>query len=428
MLFIGYFLPIFWRYSLKKTAPAGRFLLRWLVLPIYGKALVIRAKFAKASPQKKDRFILIFTNRYLIHFLMIFFGIGVVTSNILGYENRDDYGQNALMYDLAGINNIEIIEDSGVITDDYKVYNYQDTSLFVEGHSFAENSNSDQDNIFTDSVTTQGDLALIKPDIVDTKGESTKSLGGLKEYVVVEGDTVAKIANRFGVSVNTILWANNLSSSSFVRPGQKLQILSVSGVVQKVVRGDTLSRIAQKYGVAESKIRESNMIDGDSLSVGQNLIIPGGRVIETAKPRTYVAQQTTQKPQSQAGTVVVSGTGKMSWPSSCYRISQYYKGWRHTGVDIACPWGTPLRAADSGRVTRVQYGKTGYGYNVIIDHGNGISTLYGHMSSIDVAVGQYVQKGESIGAEGSTGRSTGPHVHFEVRIGGSTVNPLSYIR
>jgi len=419
-------LPIWGGFILKKLTPFGNFLLHWTILPIYGKSLAIKSKFQKASSEKKDRFILIFTNRYLIHFLIALIGIGVTFSNVLGYETRDDYGQKALMYQLAGISNAEIIEDSAAIKDDFKIHNYQDPSLFMEEGFFVALENADDDNVFTDNITTQGDLALIKPDIADTEGETTKGPGGIREYVVVEGDTIAKIAGRFGVSVNTILWANGLSSTSLVKPGQKLKVPSVSGVVHTVVRGDTLGRIAQKYAVSESTIRDSNIVDGDNLSIGQTLVIPGGRLIETAKPRTSVAQ-TVPKP-SGGSTVVVSGTGKMSWPSACYRISQYYKGWIHTGVDIACPSGSVLRAADAGRVTRVQYGRTGYGYNVIIDHGNGISTLYAHMSRIDVVVGQYVAKGESIGAEGSTGRSTGPHLHFEVRIGGAHVNPLNYIR
>lgn len=433
LLASGEFISFFSRQSAKTLAPAGRAFLRMIILPLYGYWLVIRAKFVRSSDKKKDRFILIFTNRHFVHILIIAIGIGVATSNLLGYENREDYGQNALMYRLSGMGAIEIIEDVSVVTDEVKIYNYQDRSLFIEGNSFADNQNSDSDNIYTDAATNQGDLALIKPDVINlsdaSSGQTIKTVGGVKEYLVLEGDTISKISRKFGISVNTILWANNLASTSYVKPGQKLQIPSTSGVVHKVVRGDTLGRIAQKYSVTESVIRSSNDIEGDNLAVGQTLIIPGGKIIETAKPRPVVAKPGKTLARQPVGEkVVVSGTGRMSWPSACYRISQYFKGWRHTGLDIACPWGTPLRAADGGRVTRVQYGRTGYGYNVIIDHGNGIQTLYGHMSSIDVSVGQYVEKGEVIGAEGSTGRSTGPHVHFEVRIGGTMVNPLGYIR
>lgn len=368
---------------------------------------------------------IIFTNRYLIHAIILFIGLGVAVSNLLAYESRDDYGQNALVYKIAGLSDISIIEDNNVINVESIAYNYQQQGTYVEGNSFADANNADSDNIFTDQTLTQGDLALVKPDILNT--EVTKSsIASIKEYIVAEGDSISKIASKFGISVNTVLWANNLSFSSYVKPGQKLAIPTMSGVVYKVAKGDTLSKISQKYGIASATISDANALAQDGLAVGKLLIIPGGKIIETPKPRTVASVATPAR--STAITPAISGTGRMAWPSSCQRISQYYKGWLHTGVDIACPWGTSLRAADGGRVTRVQYGRTGYGYNVIIDHGGGVSTLYGHMSSIDVKVGEYVEKGQVIGAEGSTGRSTGPHLHFEVRIGGAMVNPLSYIR
>lgn len=406
----------------------GRFIFKAVILPVYGKYLWLKSRLAKTAPQRRDKFLLLLTNRYLYHALLILLCLGVATSNLLAYESKDDYGQNALMYKLAGVSDIEIIEDSNNIYDDAKVYNYQDQSLSLGANISPDNQGSDQDNIFTDQATTQGDIALIKP-IISTN-EAKTTVGVISEYTVQDGDSIGKIASRFGVSVNTILWANNLSFSSYVKPGQKLIVPSMSGVVYKVVKGDTVSKIAKKYGIPEAKITEANALSEDSLTVGKLVIVPGAKIIETAKPKATVAKTTTAVPARTAADneVVVQGTGRMSWPNGCYRISQYYKGWIHTGIDIACPWGTALRAADSGTVTRVQYGRTGYGYNVIIDHGGGITTLYGHMSRIDVSVGQSVEKGEVIGAEGSTGRSTGPHLHFEVRINGARVNPLGYIR
>jgi len=410
-----------WR---RLLAPAGRFLFLQAFLPFYGKYLWLESKLSKTAPKKHDRLLMIFTNRYLLHLMVLAMGLGLTFSNLMAYESKEDYGQGALVYKLAGISQGEIISDTNIITDEAKIYNYQDQGTFVEGNSFVANNNTDSDNIFTDQATTQGDLALVKPDIPNTQ-EIKSGLARINEYTVVEGDTISKIASRFGVSVNTILWANNLSFSSYVKPGQRLSVPSMTGVVYKIASGDTLSKIAAKYGVPAAKIAEANGLSTESLVVGQALVVPGGQVIETAKPRTAVVSRPAA---SVSNNVPIASTGRMLWPSSCQRISQYFKGWLHTGLDIACAWGTPLRAADGGRVSRVQYSKTGYGYNVIIDHGGGIQTLYGHMSRIDVAVGQYVEKGEVIGAEGSTGRSTGPHVHFEVRVNGTMVNPLSYIR
>ena len=427
LLKLGDFFVWLWVWLKRVLSPVGRWFFRAVILPIYGKYLWLKTQLAKSATERRDKFLLLLTNRYLYHFLLIFLCLGVVTSNLLAYESREDYGQNALMYKLAGVSDLEIIEDSNNIVDDAKVYNYQDQGMFVEANSLLDNQGIDDDNITTDQATTYGDLALVKP-IVSTN-EAKTTVGVIHEYTIQQGDSIGKIAARFGVSVNTVLWANNLSFSSYVKPGQKLIVPSMSGVVYKVAKGDTISKIAKKYGVAEAKIMEANAVTEDGLTVGKLVIVPGGKIIETAKPRT-VAKIPTAVPTRTAedNEIKVQGTGSMSWPSGCYRISQYYKGWRHTGLDIACPWGTALRAADSGTVIRVQYGRTGYGYNIIIDHGGGITTLYGHMSRIDVAVGQTVEKGEVIGAEGSTGRSTGPHLHFEVRINGARVNPLGYIR
>lgn len=434
LLGLGISLAWLFRFTSQKSIPARRLFFKRIFLPSYGKYLFIKNKLSRTASTKQDRLLLLFTNKYLIHALIVAIGVGVAVSNLSAYESKEDYGQKALIYKLSGLGEIEIIEDSSNVIDEVNVYNYQDQGTFVEGNSFTDSLGTDDDNIFTDQMeTTLGDLALIKSDIISTgSGTAGGGLGKINEYIVEEGDTISKISRKFGVSINTILWANNLSFSSYVKPGQKLLVPSVSGVIHKVVRGDTISKISQKYGVEASSIRVSNGLADDALTVGNVLIVPGGKIIETARPavvvKTPTAGKTPTPSASEFNNANIPSSGKMLWPSACQRISQYFKGWIHTGVDIACPWGTALRAADSGRVSRVQYGRTGYGYNVIIDHGGGIQTLYGHMSKIDVKVGQYVEAGEVIGAEGSTGRSTGPHVHFEVRINGATVNPLNYIR
>jgi murein DD-endopeptidase MepM/ murein hydrolase activator NlpD len=186
-----------------------------------------------------------------------------------------------------------------------------------------------------------------------------------------------------------------------------------------------LAKIAKKYNIDANDIIEANKLASvDDIRVGENLIIPGGRKIIIAPTQpVYVYKPPT------TSTIKTTATGQMTWPNGCYHISQYYRGSLHTGIDIACSYGTPIHAADSGRVIKAQGGwNGGYGNETIIDHGNGITTLYGHQSAIYVRVGDYVTKGQVIGAEGSTGRSTGPHLHFEVRVSGVPKNPLSYIR
>ena len=245
------------------------------------------------------------------------------------------------------------------------------------------------------------------------------------------GDTVSTIARKFNISINTIIWANDLTSYGFIKPGQQLTILPYSGIVYTVKTGDTLSKIANKYNINTDKILSCNNL-GNALKIGQKIIIPGVQKLAEAVPVTpRVTKNYTGisiiKDIIKAPSAPVSG-GRMTWPTQGYRITQYYS-WKHTGVDIANKIGTPIYAADDGIVIIAQGGYNGgYGNTIVIDHGNGKRTRYGHASKLFVKVGDEVEKGENIAAMGSTGRSTGPHLHFEVLINGSRTNPLNYIK
>lgn len=247
------------------------------------------------------------------------------------------------------------------------------------------------------------------------------------EYEVQGGDTVSGIAEKFGISVDTIRWENNLTSINAIKPGQTLQILPVTGVRHKVARGETIYTIAKKYGANAQGVVDfpfNTFLDNETfaLAVGQELIVPDGEEPNTVpwSPSRYVAQRTPD-----AG--VVSATGQFAWPIGGV-ISQRF-AWYHRGLDIAAPMGTPVVAADAGRVVVAGWpDRGGYGNRVEIDHGNGYVTLYGHLSRVDVTVGQSVNRGDRIGLNGSTGRSTGPHVHFEIRRAGSFLDPLGFLR
>ncbi len=250
-------------------------------------------------------------------------------------------------------------------------------------------------------------------------------------YTVKNGDTISTISRRFGITVNTILWANNLTALSVINIGDRLAILPYSGVLYTVKKGDTLAKIAQTHDVDLNKILSCNTI-GNSISVGQKIVIPGAKKISTP---VAIAKQ--NKP-SYTGISVIKDlikppsakpTGSsMAWPTTGHRITQYFS-WRHPGLDIADKIGTPIYAADSGVVVISQGGYNGgYGNTIVIDHGGGKKTRYGHASKLFVKVGQTVEKGEAIAAMGSTGRSTGPHLHFEIIIGKTKYNPLSYVK
>lgn len=227
--------------------------------------------------------------------------------------------------------------------------------------------------------------------------------GQISVYIVRKGDTVSSVAEMFGVSANTIVWANDLKSK-VLREGQELVILPISGVRHTVRSGDTLQSLATKYKADLDDILTYNGLTATSkLAVGDVVIIPDG-VISTTQ--TAITNQT--------GQVKVS-SGYFIRPISGGRKSQGIHG--YNGVDIAAQTGTPIMAAAGGVVIIAKTAgyNGGYGLYVAIKHSNGTQTVYAHMSRVNVSVGQYVEQGQVIGAVGNSGRSTGPHIHFEIR-------------
>jgi len=252
---------------------------------------------------------------------------------------------------------------------------------------------------------------------------SAKPRSGIEKYTVREGETLASIAERFQISVDTIKWANDLKSD-IIKSGQVIDIPPVTGTVHKVAAGDNIYTIAKKYQVDAQNIVNfpfNDFTDPDTfqLTPGQVLYVPNG-TIEKAKP-----QQTGQQfyAKIQAG---VQGTSSFIWPVSGNITT--YPVWYHMAVDIANRAAPPVIAADTGTVTYTGCLGYGYGCHIIIDHANGYQTLYAHLSSIDVSAGQAVTKGQRIGVMGSSGRSTGTHLHFEVRLGGTLLNPLNVLQ
>ncbi len=259
------------------------------------------------------------------------------------------------------------------------------------------------------------------------------------EYIIQPGDTISGIALSFGVSAATILWENNLTLTSFIQPGNKLRILPVNGLTHKVKSGDTLIAIANSYGAKTDEIIKFNKLksDGSDLTAGESLIIPNG-----VKQYQATAVATTQYSQPSYNKVSIPPSSRSSpsdsgfiWPSAMRMITQYFS-WFHSGVDISGPVGqargSAIYASKSGVVEVSQCGwNAGYGCYIIIDHGGGYKTLYGHEDALLVSVGQYVETGQTIGLMGNTGRVygyDGVHIHFEIRINGVTVNPLGYVR
>lgn len=227
--------------------------------------------------------------------------------------------------------------------------------------------------------------------------------GQISIYVVRSGDTLGEIADMFGVSINTIMWANDLKTKT-LKVGQELVILPISGVRHTVKKGDTLQSIAKKYKAdLDDVLTYNNLPTGAKIAVGDTIIIPDGVISSTQ----------TSGGSSINSQIVTSGF--YIRPISGGVKSQGLHG--HNGVDLAASVGTPIKASASGKVIVSRTGgyNGGYGTYVVISHGNGTQTLYAHMSKNNVVVGQTVEQGEVIGTIGMTGKTTGPHLHFEVR-------------
>jgi|GEM_PF-176360 len=267
-------------------------------------------------------------------------------------------------------------------------------------------------------------------------------------YIVRQGDTISEIADSFGVSQNTIRWANNLGKKN-LKVGQKLIILPVSGVIHTVKKGDTLSKIAKSYDGDVEEILAYNRISEKDLTVGEEMTIPGGVIKAVAKPKTIVSNSKTSGPVHVSGgklrtvrspsgllevTTGITYTWKNGVKTSRLRgtggptYSNYYlrpiNGWGKSrglhgfnSVDFAAPRGTPILASASGKViiSKKSGWNGGYGKYVAIEHSNGTQTLYAHQNSVIVNRGQNVVQGQVIGYVGTTGNSSGNHLHFEVR-------------
>lgn len=252
---------------------------------------------------------------------------------------------------------------------------------------------------------------------------SAKPRDKVVEYEVKGGDTLETISKKFNVSIDSIKWASNIKTDT-IKPSDILKIPPVTGIVHKVTSGENVYSIAKKYNTDAQKIvnfpfNDFEDLDTFALASGQTLFVPDG--VAPAEQPKYAPQQFVA--QIQAG---VQGNSTFIWPTSG-SISQY-PVWYHMALDIQNPGAPPILASDTGTVTYAGCLDWGYGCHIIVNHGNGFETLYAHLSSIGVTPGQVVSQGQQIGIMGSTGRSTGTHLHFEVRTGGVTQNPLNYLQ
>jgi murein DD-endopeptidase MepM/ murein hydrolase activator NlpD len=267
-------------------------------------------------------------------------------------------------------------------------------------------------------------------------------------YTVEEGDTVFGIAEKFGLEPQTILWGNYeilLDDPHSLKPGQVLNILPVDGVYWQWLGGLSFGSWAEFYGVTAADIIEypGNNIDPKSVGDYENanipvetwLIIPHGKreFVSWSAPLGVTRENPASARVLGAGACDPVSGGAIGYGYYIYPTNKHYlSGFdystktNHLGIDLAGNLGEGVYAADAGVIVYAGWNDYGYGNMIMIDHGNGFQSLYGHLSALNVGCGQSVGQGEVIGAVGSTGRSSGPHLHFEL-MAGMKVNPWDYL-
>ncbi|WP_294428769.1 peptidoglycan DD-metalloendopeptidase family protein [uncultured Treponema sp.] len=274
------------------------------------------------------------------------------------------------------------------------------------------------DGTLTDNIDENGNVLSEDGSVLSAASVGLGETVTFQTYTVKAGDSISTISRKFGLSnISTLIAVNDISNVRTLRSGQKLRIPSTDGLVYKVVAGDSLNSLSVKYHVSVEEILDANDLDSDTLTKGMELFIPGAKLdsasLKKAMGELFVYPIT-------AAWRLTSRFGPRKDPFTGVASN-------HTGIDMACPTGTPIRAAMSGKVVYVGWSNI-FGNYVIISHGNGYQSLYGHMSKTLVKKGQGVDQNTRIGLVGSTGYSTGPHLHFTVYKNGNLVDPLSLLK
>ncbi|MDO8583747.1 MAG: M23 family metallopeptidase [bacterium] len=441
----------------KYLRPVGRVLVfifsligKYLLFPIYAFIVLFRIRMERLLVGARGFFFLIFTNRYIFHATLIAISIVTIGSQLQTKSaTAYDTGRGTMLYALVTQGQSDVVEEE--VKANVKNANYLgDTTIqALPGIDY----DYDEDQPMADT-SVPGSIAALPgsnepgipgsdPIVVRTKTET---------YTIQSGDTVASIAQRFGVNAGTVIWANKLDSRAFIKPGESLKIPAVSGVLYTIKKGDTLQKVATLYKLDVAAISDANHLTDTTLSVGEELILPGASPLPVAvapKPSTSKSKvnpsitisripgkeidkyqeltktaDTRQKPPDESPDV---SAAKLLWPTRQHAINQYY-GWKHTGIDFNGDYTDAIYASEDGVVEQAGWNSGGYGLMVLINHQNGYKTRYGHASKLFVATGDTVKRGQVIGMVGTTGRSTGTHLHYEVYINGKRVNPLVYIK
>jgi murein DD-endopeptidase MepM/ murein hydrolase activator NlpD len=430
--------------------------MHFIFLPAYRLLTVIRLRIGKLVSSLRGVAFVFITNRYVFHAVIA--GIGLVTI-ATQFQTKSatalDAGQRSLLYSIVSDGRESLVEE-----DVHPEWLAKDARYLgaetIEALPSIDFDYGEMDEPIAD-LTVPGSIAVMPGS--EHPGEPNEVIVARTKtemYTVEDGDTISTIARNFGVNVGTVLWANNLTARSTIRPGSSLKIPPVSGVLHTIKKGDTLQKIANTYKTEVDQISAFNNLSVDAtLAVGEEMMVPDGippeinTPIAIRKPTTSqirpdvpiariankaadVYQELTGKSDTrEKPTDVVAAedvkTTKLLWPTKQHIINQYY-GWKHTGLDLEGDYVDPIYASADGVVETAGWNSGGYGLQIVINHGNGTKTRYAHSSKMFVKVGDAVKRGQVIAMVGTTGRSTGTHLHYEVYIANKRVNPLPYIR
>lgn len=430
-------------------AKAGRFLLRTIGIPLYRFFFLFKRSSSKLIVPAKHRILYLVSNRFAVHAMIVVVVVLASTVNLTGSQVRaETFGQNSRLYQLVAQDDSAVVD---VVAAGEAVQ--RKPSSYMNDTVVDANLHLDLNYIEEDYVTPSVGSAVAAPTSQEIEKEDVPERETVQEYVIQDGDTLSTIAQKFGLNLSSLLWANDLTLTSVLQPGEALTIPPTDGVLYTVDSGDTLNAIANKYNADSDKIMAFNKLaSADDLNIGEELMLPGAE-----KPSSQPSRQTPSSssvnriftsPDTSSGSSSSSSSGSSSansgsasrgssasasasagswiWPTDWRVITQYY-GWRHTGIDVDGDYSTDSYAAADGVVIYSGW-RSGYGITVEIDHGNGYVTRYAHHSKNYVSVGDVVSAGQAIAQTGTTGRSTGTHLHFEVIKNGSFQNPLDYVR
>lgn len=412
-----------------------RALVKPFVLFGYRQYLRIYARF-KRSAFMQNKVLFLFGNKYFIHVIVVVIAVFVTSANVLQAQEpfegtfAEKSGLFAIKYPDGELG--EDIVEQGLPTQKNKDHYYYDTDgLLVANISELDPNDEPLRTIGEEleQLETKRGTAFKTSAALETE---IGNRAGYEEYKVKDGDSIGSIAERFRVSVNTILWANGLSTSSYIKPGDTLNVPPASGYSVTIASGDTLSKLVEKHeGDYDETVK---LLGTETIPVGQKILIVDGQPYTPPPPPVSTTQYAYSGSTSSASVyqnrdVAASVTsGSLNWPVGCRSSMTTY--WGHgLARDISCPSGTPIYAAHDGVIGIRCSGSYCGGYgNYLTVSGGGYQTLYAHQSAFNVSNGQYVTRGQVIGFVGSTGRSTGPHLHIEVWQNGAKYDPINFLR